>query len=139
MDKNKSLIISAIKDSVFQTGWNAFIYSQSIVPVKTGDLKRSGDFSRELDGIQIKYKIHYAEIVERGWNGGNIWINSYSRSDGTFVRGHMKYQPKREGVHYIENALKRYFLEKVSSRSFFQDKVLQNLRASFPNKKITDF
>lgn len=131
-------IIASIREAVIDSGKEAFDKTQESVPVDTGALKASGVFREQSDGIMVQYAKEYAEVVERGWQGGMVWTNQHVRKGGIKVRGHYKNQPHREGVHFIENSLKGVFIDKEGSYSVFQKKLLETLRFRCAPYKVTD-
>ncbi len=132
---NIEAIKEAIRRAVEETGNTAFNESQAVVPVVTGELKRSGSVISLSNGIMIQYTKEYASIVERGWKGGRVWTESYIRKDGVRVKGHYKNQPPREGVKFIENSIRKCFIQ-TGNTSVFQDNLLKHLKEKFPVKQI---
>jgi hypothetical protein len=137
----KSVIVESIRDALKKTGKVAFKESQSVVPVDTGALKKSGSFQTVNEGFIICYAKEYASIIEKGWKGGKVWTSSFRRSNGVKVKGHYKKQPFREGRYFIENSLKKYFVEmsqKTLVRTSFQENILIVLQENFPGKIIIE-
>jgi hypothetical protein len=96
--------------------------------VTVWNIQVSGGDTFIYNGIVI-----HNSIVERGWNGGIVWIDSYTRKDGVFVRGHNSNQPRREGKHYIENPLRTYFGKNSGGIFTFREAVLKYLRNHYKN------
>jgi len=133
----KNLIKSSIIEAMTESGRSSFNQSQVVVPVKTGNLKRSGNITESNDSVIIEYKAEYSSEVERGTKGGLVNVKAYRRKDGVFVRPHKMNQKPRQGRHYIENSLNLFFKDRLGMKTFFQQNVLNNLKKNFPGKKIT--
>jgi hypothetical protein len=133
---DRSALIEAIKQSIYKTGREAFKESQNKVPIVTGELKRSGTISENYEGVIIRYAKEYASFVERDWEGGRVWTNSFIKSNGVQVKGHYKNQPPRKGRHFIENSLNKHFKEKLGTYTTFQANLIEELKQRFPSKKI---
>lgn len=88
---------------------NAFVHSQQIVPVITGNLRRSGEFSSIENGAQIQYKAAYSSFVERGIKAQIVAVPGYYRRDGAYVKSHTKHMKEREPRKYIENPMREAF------------------------------
>lgn len=112
--------------AVHTAGNRSFGLSQINCPVKTGFLKRSGQFRAVNEGAIITYTAPYASIVERGTRGGTVHVQTYAKKDGTVVSGYSYSASPREGRHFIENGLRTGF-------SRFADDVDEKLRLSFKN------
>ena len=137
MDKHK--IVEAIRMALEQTGKMAFQASQEAVPTITGDLKKSGTMQSTSSEFIIKYAKEYAENVERGWAGGKVWTASHMRKGGIAVKGHYKNQPQKDGIHFIENSLRKYFKEKsTGDKTVFQNNILEQLGVYCAPAKIKD-
>lgn len=134
----KSMIIAAVRQALHETGEAAFLETKKVVPVVTGELKGSGSVQSVYDGVIIRYTKEYASFVERDWEGGRIWTNPYVRIDGIRVRGHYKNQPPRKGQKFIENSLRKFFMDEVGSKTPFQENVLIALKTSFVGRKIEE-
>ena len=137
MDKRK--IVEAIKVALEQTGKLAYQESQDSCPKDDGDLKSSGLMQNTSSEFVIKYTKEYAENVERGWAGGRVWTEGHMRRGGVFVKGHYKNQPQKEGVHFIENSLRKYFKEKsAGNKTAFQRNILEQITEKCAPAKVTD-
>ena len=134
----RGMVIEAIKRALHETGETAFIESQNVIPVDTGALKESGNFQAVGDGIIIRYTKEYASSVERGWEGGRVWTRDYLRSDGVLVKGHYKNQSPREGRHFIEQSLRKFFVRDSSNKTPFQENVIMELQKGFVGQKVTE-
>jgi hypothetical protein len=134
----KSRIIEAIKTALQLTGETVFRETQENCPEDSGSLKGSGR-TQDLPGeFIIRYVSEYAENVERGWSGGVVWTEPHLRN-GKYVKGHYKHQPPKEGVHFIENAMKKYFKEKdIDHKTLFQRNVLEQLRVVCAPAEVSD-
>lgn len=137
-ERVRKAIKEAIKEAVARNGQRAFSESQATVPVDTGKLKTSGVFVNNSEGFIIKYTAEYAEVVERGWAGGKVWTHGHVRRGITYVKGHYKNQPPKEGVHFIENSLMKFFKGDSGSKSFFQQDFFQLLKDNAAPAKITE-
>ena len=134
----RGMVIEAIKRALHETGETAFIESQNVIPVDTGALKESGNFQAVGDGIIIRYTKEYASSVERGWEGGRVWTRDYLRSDGVLVKGHYKNQSPREGRHFIEKSLRKFFVSGLSNKTPFQESIIIELKNGFVGNKVTE-
>ena len=134
----RGMVIEAIKRALHETGETAFIESQKLVPVNTGALKSSGSFQAVSDGIIIRYTKEYASSVERGWEGGIVWIRDYLRSNGALIKGHYKNQSPRKGRHFIEKSLRKFFAIGLNSTTPFQESVIIELQKGFVGRKVTE-
>ena len=134
----RGMVIEAIKRALHETGENAFHESQRIVPVDTGALKESGSIALLQEGLIIRYTKEYASHVERGWEGGKIWTSSFTRASGARVRGHFKNQSPREGRHFIEQSLKKFFVRGLRNKTPFQESIIIELKNGFVGNKVTE-
>lgn len=133
------LIVLSIRTALEETGKSAFNASQDACPVDGGGLKNSGTMKNNFNEFIIRYAADYAESVERGLAGGRVWVGGHSRTGGTYVKGHYKNQTHREGVHFIENSLRKFFKERtVNNRTPFQASILEELMRNIPTANITD-
>ena len=118
MRLRKEQIRDLIRDSVIQAikkkGADAFIKSQTICPVVSGELKSSGNIRDIENGVEIQYSKEYAEPVERGSKGGRVHIGAYRKKNGVKVKPYSYYAPPTEGQHFIEKSLEESF-EDLSS------------------------
>lgn len=119
-EKLREAVLNSIKERV-QDG---YARSQSVVPIVTGKLKRSGLESETDEGAKIFYGADYASFVERGMQEHYEHVNSFFRKNGTFVKGFTRHMPKTEAKNYIRNSIKGAF-EKFAST------LDSNLRAKF--------
>ena len=134
----KAMAVSAIRQALSETGELAFLGTKKDVPVVTGSLRSSGSVISNYDGIIIKYIKEYASYVERGWEGGRVWTNSFVRSNGVRVKGHYKNQPPQEGRKFIENSLRHFFIDDVGGKTQFQENVLTALKVGFVGRTVTE-
>jgi len=134
----RGMVVNAIRQALHETGETAFIESQRKVPVDTGALRGSGSIQTIGEGIIINYSKEYASHVERGWEGGRVWTSSFTRTSGARVRGHFKNQSPREGRHFIENSLRKYFIEYIGDRTHFQESIIIELKKGFVGNKVTE-
>ena len=137
-ERIRKAIKEAIREAVAKNGQRAFSESQSTAPVDTGKLKSSGIVINNHDGVLIKYAAEYAEAVERGWAGGKVWTGMHVRGKSV-VRGHYKNQPPKEGKHFIENSLRKFFKGDSGSKSPLQQDFFQLLQdKAMPAKVIEE-
>ena len=134
----RGMVVNSIRRALHETGETAFIESQRIVPVDTGALKSSGSIKTVDEGIIIHYSKEYASHVEKGWEGGKIWTSSFKRASGATVRGHYKNQSPREGRHFIEQSLKKFFVRGLRDKTPFQENILVSLKSSFGGKSVVE-
>jgi len=134
----RGMVIAAIRQALHETGENAFLESRRVVPVNTGELKSSGSIQQIAEGVIINYSKEYASVVERGWEGGRVWTSAYRKSDGVYVKGHYKNQSPREGRHFIENSLNKFFVRGLSNKTPFQESIIIELKKGFVGNKVTE-
>ena len=137
-EETRKKIKEILREVIHINGQKAFAESQSIAPVDTGKLKSSGSIVNDSDGFMIKYAVEYAEAVERGWAGGKVWTHGHVRRGTTLVKGHYKNQPPKEGVHFIENSLKKFFKGTSGSKSPLQEDFLRLLRDGMQPAKVVE-
>lgn len=125
-EQSKQALILAIRSTVNK----AFQFSQVRVPVISGTLRDSGNFTEIENGAQIQYigkpENPYASFVERGVHGGYVTRRTYIKRDGTYVKETTYYLPFREGRHFIESSMKDSFRDfnnefEDSLRRYFKD------------------
>lgn len=114
----KEKIREAILEAIREKAKEAFDKSQNVVPVKTGNLKRSGEYKEIDDGGQILYAVEYASVIERGTESSIEVVNGFYRRDGTYVKSHTKKVSAKQGRKYIENSLKDAFSNLNSSLEY---------------------
>jgi len=134
----RAMVVSALRQALHDTGEIAFLESRKVVPVDTGALRGSGSIQTIGEGIIINYSKEYASHIERGWEGGRVWTSSFTRASGATVRGHYKNQSPREGRHFIENSLRKYFIESIGDRTHFQESIIIELKKGFVGNKVTE-
>lgn len=100
-ERIKELIIKIFKDAANK----AFLKTQESCPVRTGKLKKSGMYFDYGMICGFMYTIPYASIVEHGQSEGANVIGPYYTSTGNRVRGYISSRPRKEGHHFIENAI----------------------------------
>jgi hypothetical protein len=100
----------------------AFDKSQTTVPIRTGQLKASGSTNILADGAELKYSKDYASFVERGFRGGTIHVEAYTKKNGTHVRAYSYYSPPRTPRKFIETPMTESF--KTAGEAF--DRNLRN-------------
>ena len=116
-------ILGAIRTATDQ----AFTLSQSVVPVDTGALKKSGSQSALNDGAVLKYDIDYASFVERGLKARIDHVKGYYRQ-GSYVKGYTRSEPDIKPVFFIKNSM-------TSTFSKLGDILDGQLRTKFHNVK----
>jgi hypothetical protein len=121
MSTVKQSIINAIRNRVKV----AFALSQSVVPVDTGKLKKSGSEKNIPNGAEIKYISPYASDVERGLTDRWVDVRGYRRK-GIWIKEYRRWQPSREPAKFIENSLHDSF-------KMFATVLDNELRAKFSN------
>ena len=134
--QNYEVIKNAVREAASEAANQAYYQSQRVVPVKTGFLRSTGNITEDSDSITIRYSAPYASVVERGWNGGLVWTDSYRRLDGVFVKGHYKNQPRREPRRFIEDSLRMYFTQVSGTMTPFQEILLRKLKNRYKVVKI---
>ena len=134
----RAMVVSALRQALHDTGEIAFLESRKIVPVDTGALRGSGSIQTIGEGIIINYSKEYASHVERGWEGGRVWTSSYVKSNGARVKGHYKNQLPREGRHFIEQSLKKFFVRGLRNKTPFQESIIIELKKGFVGNKVTE-
>ncbi len=105
----KEKIREAILEAIREKAKEAFDKSQNVVPVKTGNLKRSGTCKEIENGSNIIYSAEYASNIEHGVEDHIEVVNGFYRKDGSYVKSHTKRVSARQGKKYIENSLKSAF------------------------------
>ena len=85
-----------------------FYKSQQVVPVVSGELRRSGDMVPVPNGLAIKYEKPYASFVERGVSPGIRKVASFVRN-GKMVKGYEYYGKGQKAEHFIGNSLMEAF------------------------------
>lgn len=103
--KIKEVLLKAIQERVK----DGFDRSQAVVPVVTGNLKRSGKEEDIENGAKLEYKIEYSSFVERGMPAHYEHVDSFFRKDGVFVKGFTRYMKERKPRNFIRNSLKAAF------------------------------
>jgi hypothetical protein len=89
---------------------NAFRISQDNCPVDTGYLKSTGRIYKDSSNVyHIRYTAPYASFLERGVKAGIVRIDSYIKSNGKYVRSHLRKQEARKGTFFIKNAILEAF------------------------------
>lgn len=111
-DKLEAAFLLGIQD----VGDAVFRESQRRVPVRTGQLKRSGYSRRLRDGIEIGYRAPYAFAVEHGdWRFSRSrrgpWRPGDVSSASIFSRGPMRrpprISPRAKPRHFVKGAVDR--------------------------------
>ena len=134
----RAMVVSALRQALHDTGEIAFLESRKVVPVDTGALRGSGSIQTIGEGIIINYSKEYASHIERGWEGGRVWTSSFTRASGATVRGHYKNQSPREGRHFIEQSLKKFFVRGLRNKTPFQESIIIELKKGFVGNKVTE-
>lgn len=112
MDKSK--IKEALLEAIQERVKDGFERSQDVVPVISGNLKRSGKEEDIENGAKIFYGMTYSSIVERGMPEHYEHVDSFFRKDGVFVKAFTRHMSERKPKEYIKKSLKAAF-EKFSS------------------------
>jgi hypothetical protein len=107
-EEAQSNIVQALTEALRSRARNGFELSQIACPVVTMTLKNSGSITDIPNGSVLSYTAPYASIVERGITDHTEIVPGYSRR-GHMVRSHTRRVRAKEGVHFIENSLKRAF------------------------------
>lgn len=105
----KSKLVESLIESIRNRSRNGFDISQRVVPVKTGNLKSTGEYSDIDAGSQIRYSAEYASLIERGRDATTIYVNPSVRRDGTLVRSHTMKQAAIQPRYFIKNSLTESF------------------------------
>lgn len=82
-------IIQGFLRGLQDMGVQAFQRSQRLVPVDTGNLKRSGSVRLTPDGVEIRYSAPYAMNVELGHLRRNTTVNAHWRPPTRIPNGRM--------------------------------------------------
>ena len=105
------ILKQAIIDGIHDCGDAIFATSQTLVPVDTGHLKKSGSIAHLKNGVRIKYRAPYAGAVEFGWNRHGEYVRRH------WVRAHYrKFRHYRRIVNVKTGVVQTHTLGPVKMR-----------------------
>ncbi len=89
-------LVRAMEAGLGKAAEEIFTYSQRIVPVDKGTLKKSGGIRKIKGGWEIFYRTPYAAVVEYGFDAHEQWVTRHyvSQHERRRFRGR-KLRPRR--------------------------------------------